>query len=75
MFVITNPFFWASISLLGLVLAAGVVGSDTLRRSASLGLFSVAVFALGRVILVLPFSVQPRLNLGAWHWAVAAMLF
>ena len=52
--VFDNPYFWALISMLGLVGAEAVVGSDKLAKSRSLGVLSVGLFGLGRVVLVLP---------------------
>ena len=60
MSIVHDPFFWALISMFGLVGAQAVVGSNGLRRSRVMGFFIVAIFALGRVVLVLPFIAQPR---------------
>lgn len=60
MMIVHEPFFWALVSMFGLVGAQAVVGNAGLRKYRSLGFFMVTLFALGRVILVLPFIAQPR---------------
>ena len=63
MTIVRDTFFWALISMFGLVGAQAVVGATALRRYRSLGFLMVAMFALGRVILVLPYIVQPRFHI------------
>jgi hypothetical protein len=58
--VFDDPFFWALVSMFGLIGAEAVVGSDRLAKSRSLGVLSVGMFGLGRVVLVLPAVSQPR---------------
>lgn len=75
MHVLSDPFFWATISMLGLIGAAAVVASRRLAQSKALGMLSVVLFALGRVVLVLPGLPQPRLPGTLWIQAVGGTLF
>lgn len=51
------------------------MGSARLAKSRSLGVFSVALFSLGRVVLVLPVVSQPRFAAADWTWVVGGILF
>jgi protein-S-isoprenylcysteine O-methyltransferase Ste14 len=55
-----TPFFWAMISLFGLVGACAVVGSKAIGRHTLLGFVLVALFDAGRFALVFP--NQPRFH-------------
>jgi protein-S-isoprenylcysteine O-methyltransferase Ste14 len=61
-----EPFFWALVSMFGLVAACSVVGSKRVGRNTSLGILFVIIFDLGRFLLVLPFCDQPRFDSGGW---------
>lgn len=71
----SDPFLWAMISMFGLVLASAVVAAPSIHESRFLGFTGVTLFALGRVVLVLPFCVQLRLTFEPWHWIVGGGLF
>ena len=70
-----NPFFWALISMFGLVGGDVVVCSRKLSRYPLFGVLVVSFFFLGRAILVLPFCVQPRFEAGGWQWFVGGAIF
>ena len=70
-----DPFFWALISMFGLVAACSVVGSEKVGEKTLLGFAIVVVFDLGRVVLVLPFCPQPRFEIGGLHWVVGGVIF
>jgi len=70
-----DPFFWALISMFGLVGACAVVGTQRLGGRALFGVVVVTIFDLGRVVLVLPYCPQPRFEMGEWHWAVGGVIF
>ena len=70
-----DPFFWALVSMFGLVGAGAVVGSKKLGTYPLFGVVIVALFDLGRVMLVLPSYPQPRFEMGGWHWAVGGIIF
>lgn len=70
-----DPFFWALISMFGLVGACVVVGTRHLGGRALFGAVVVTVFDLGRVVLVLPYCAQPRFEMGGWHGVVGGVIF
>jgi protein-S-isoprenylcysteine O-methyltransferase Ste14 len=70
-----DPFFWALVSMFGLAGAEALVGSARLARIRSLGIVTVGMFTLGRVVLVLPAVSQPRLVAGDWSWVVGGVIF
>ena len=72
---LNDPFFWALISMFGLVGACAVVGSKKVGRNTLLGFFIVVIFDLGRLILALPFCNQPRFDIGGWHGFVGGIIF
>lgn len=74
-FVLTDPFFWALVSMLGLVASGAVVAGGGLSRRPSFGVLVVVLWTLGRVVLVLPFCAQPRFAWSGWHAPVGALLF
>jgi protein-S-isoprenylcysteine O-methyltransferase Ste14 len=59
--------------MFGLVGAGAVVSGKRLGRYPLFGITIVAIFILGRVILVLPFCLQPRLELDSWHFIVGGI--
>jgi protein-S-isoprenylcysteine O-methyltransferase Ste14 len=70
----TSPFFWALVSMVGLCGATMAVSGHRIGRSL---LFISAVLTLvtaGRIVLVLPFCVQPRLAPVPWHPVVGGIL-
>lgn len=56
-----NPFFWAGISLLGLLGANATVNTQFGKKFPIFGQISGFLFTIGRIIMVLPFIPQPRL--------------
>lgn len=71
---IRNPFFWACISMFGLVGAGAVVSGKKLGSHPLYGFIVVAIFLLGRIILVLPCCPQPRFGSSIWSWWAAVIL-
>jgi protein-S-isoprenylcysteine O-methyltransferase Ste14 len=67
-------WFFMSLSF-GLVGAGSVVGSKQLGKNKLLGILIVIIVDLGRVILVLPFCTQPRLEMSGWHLVVGGIIF
>jgi len=59
---IQNPFFWAGISLLGLLGANTAVNTGFGKKYRLFGQLSGLLFSVGRIILVLPIISQPRFN-------------
>lgn len=74
MSILNDPFFWALVSMFGLVGAGTVVGSDKFGRNTLFGAFIVVVFDLGRFILVLPYCEQPRFDIGGFHWIIGSII-
>ena len=72
--VVNDPFFWALISMFGLVAACSVVGSKKVGRNTVLGVLIVTIFNLGRFLLVLPFCDQPRFEIGGWHGLIGGTI-
>jgi Gpi18-like mannosyltransferase len=52
--IITNPFFWALISIFGLLGASTVVSNARASSSRALAALSGLFFTIGRLMLVLP---------------------
>jgi protein-S-isoprenylcysteine O-methyltransferase Ste14 len=75
MSVLMDPFFWALVSMSGLLGASALVGSRRLARRQLFGALTVATFALGRVVIVLPIVPQPRYEADAWVWLAGGVLF
>jgi NTE family protein len=56
-----NPFFWAGVSLLGLLGANTATNTHFGKKFPIFGQLSGFLFSLGRIIMVLPVITQPRL--------------
>jgi protein-S-isoprenylcysteine O-methyltransferase Ste14 len=63
MVVLQNPFFYALIALFGLCMSSLWFSSKKLGRSWLYGATCVAIFAIGRLLLPMPFVIQPRLEI------------
>jgi protein-S-isoprenylcysteine O-methyltransferase Ste14 len=70
-----DPFFWAFISMFGLVGCGAVVSGSKLGKYPLFGSTVVIIFDLGRVLLVLPFCEQPRFDLLGLHIFVGSIVF
>ncbi len=55
MFVLQNPFFWAFISMFGLLVGTALVSGIPLGRNGLFGFATVIVNDFARILLVLPF--------------------
>ena len=81
MFILTNLFFWAFAGMFGLLVGIALVSGIKLGQNALLGLITILICDLSRIILVLPFCTQPRFEIGFWNWIIggivliAAMIF
>jgi protein-S-isoprenylcysteine O-methyltransferase Ste14 len=73
--VLEDPFFWALMSMFALVAAGALVSGTRLGSYRRFGVVVVALFLLGRVILVLPSCPQPRFELGGLNWAIGTAVF
>ena len=70
-----DPFFWAFISMFGLVGCGAVVSGSKLGKYPLFGSTVVIIFDLGRVLLVLPFCEQPRFELSGLLLFVGGICF
>ncbi len=70
--ILSNPFFWALISMFALVGACSVVGSRKIGSHPAIGWIIVSTIFIGRIILVLPFVEQPRFFLNGFNAIVGA---
>jgi protein-S-isoprenylcysteine O-methyltransferase Ste14 len=73
--VLQNPYCWALLSALAIVWSFQIVGNSRLGKKPIFGIFVVTLFTLGRVILVLPFLPQPRLEMNGWNGIIGGTIF
>jgi protein-S-isoprenylcysteine O-methyltransferase Ste14 len=74
MFVLTNPFFWAFVGMFGLLMGTALVSGTKLGRNALVGLATIMICDSSRIILVLPFCIQPRFEIGMWNWILGGAI-
>jgi protein-S-isoprenylcysteine O-methyltransferase Ste14 len=70
----TNPFFWALVSMGGLHGAGLVVSDHRLGRNPVVVTLLLTFVTVGRILLVLPFCQQPRLDLAEWNWVIGGLV-
>lgn len=70
----SSPFFWAFVSMIGLHGATFAVSGHRIGHSLLYILSVLTLFTTGRVLLVLPFCSQPRLESGEWRWLVGGLI-
>jgi protein-S-isoprenylcysteine O-methyltransferase Ste14 len=70
----TNPFFWAFLSMLGMVFATSLFARHRLRHSIVFVSFTLILVTVGRMVLVLPFCLQPRFVMALWNWIVGGAI-
>jgi protein-S-isoprenylcysteine O-methyltransferase Ste14 len=75
MIFFNDPFFWAFISMFGLVGCGAVVSGSKLGQYPLFGAIVVIIFDLGRVLLVLPFCPQPRFEILGIHSLIGGFIF
>jgi protein-S-isoprenylcysteine O-methyltransferase Ste14 len=74
MYVYEDPFFWAFVSMFGLLTGTVLVSGIPLGRNPVAGFIAVMVNDFARILLVLPFCIQPRFGLGVWNWIIGGLL-
>ncbi len=62
MVVLTNPFFWAFVDMFGLLGGIALVSGIKLGQNALIGFTTILVCDSARIILVMPFCIQPRFD-------------
>ena len=70
----TNPFFWALLSMTGMVGATSMFAKHKLKRSVTLVTVSLILVTAGRIVLVLPFCKQPRFETGLCAWIIGGVV-
>jgi protein-S-isoprenylcysteine O-methyltransferase Ste14 len=60
--ILTDPWFWAFLAVIGWGMGIGVVGTRTLGRSLAYGIVMFIFAELPRILLPLPFVSQPRIE-------------
>jgi protein-S-isoprenylcysteine O-methyltransferase Ste14 len=75
MTIIIDPFFWAFISMFAFIGSSVTLCSKQLGKFPQFNIFLVAIFTLGRFILVLPFCQQPRFEIGGLHYVLGGIIF
>jgi protein-S-isoprenylcysteine O-methyltransferase Ste14 len=70
-----NIFFWAFVSMFGLVGCGAVVSGSKLGKFPLFGALVVFIFDLGRILLVFPFCPQPRFEMGGFHTIIGGTVF
>jgi len=68
-----NPFFWAMVSMLGMVGATSLFSEHKLRHSLWFVTIVLLLVTAGRFILVLPFCPQPRFDLFGLNAIIGAV--
>jgi protein-S-isoprenylcysteine O-methyltransferase Ste14 len=71
---IADPFFWAFISMFALIGASSSLITKQLGRFPTINMTLVALFALGRIMLVLPFCCQPRFDFGILQLIIGTVI-
>ncbi len=74
MFVLTNPFFWAFVGRFGLLVGTALVSGIKLGQNARIGFTTILVCDSARIVLVLPFCIQPRFEIGLWNWVIGGTI-
>jgi protein-S-isoprenylcysteine O-methyltransferase Ste14 len=74
MYIYENPFFWAFVSMFGLLMGAALVSGIPWSKNPVIGFVLVIVNDFARILLALPFVIQPRFDLGAWNWVIGGIL-
>jgi len=73
-FILTNPFFWAFVGMFGLVVGVALVSGIEPGQNALLGFITIMICDSSRIILVLPFCLQPRFEIGGWNWVIGGVI-
>jgi protein-S-isoprenylcysteine O-methyltransferase Ste14 len=74
MFILTNLFFWAFVGMFGLLVGIVLVSGIKLGQNPLLGVFTIMICDISRIILVLPFCPQPRFDSGIWNWIIGGVI-
>jgi protein-S-isoprenylcysteine O-methyltransferase Ste14 len=73
---LTDPFFWALLTMLGMVGATSLFSRQKFRHSGVFVAVTLILVTVGRIVLVLPLCPQPRFDIDGMHrLAGGAILF
>ena len=72
--LITDPLFWALVSMLGMLGAISIFSGSSWGKSRVFVGIALTLVTVGRVLLVLPFCEQPRFTMGGWHPVVGTLV-
>ena len=72
--VVTDPFFWAFLAAFAAVAGNAIQGSPVVGKNPYFGFIVVVTATFSRVVLVLPFVVQPRFGGGPVLWAIGGAI-
>jgi protein-S-isoprenylcysteine O-methyltransferase Ste14 len=72
--MLTNPFFWAFIGMFGLLIGIVMVSGTKPGQNAWMGFATIMICDSSRIILVLPFCVQLRFEMGIWYWIIGGTI-
>jgi len=70
----TDPFFWAMVSMLGMVGATSLFSMQKLRHNLWFVGIVLLLVTTGRFILALPFCPQPRFEIFGLHWIIGGII-
>ena len=74
MSILTDPFFWAFVGMFGLLVGIALVSGTKLGQNGVLGLTTILICDSSRIVLVLPFCLQPRFEIGMWNWIIGGIV-
>jgi len=74
MSILTNPFFWAFTGMFGMLVGVALISGIKLGQNALLGFATILISDVSRIVLVLPFCVQPRFEIGVWNWILGGTI-
>ncbi len=72
--VLSDPFFWAFISAFSLAIGLAMVAGIKPGSNSLLGFAVIIVNDLSRIVLVLPFCIQPRFEIGVFNWIAGGIV-
>lgn len=74
MLFLKDPFFWALIGMFGLLGAAAISSGKRTRIGSLVGFITMLLFALGQLMLVLPWCPQPRFDVGDLYSTIGCII-
>src|SRR5262245_55327527 len=72
--IVTDPFFWAFVAMFAAVAGNAIQGSPVVGTNPYFGFVVVITATFSRVVLVLPFVVQPRFGAAPVLWVMGGAI-